>query len=96
MSGFTSPKWLNNEFLETALRAGDEDPFVSVTSSSIEAATAGGDNYMSEMYRVTVQLERKGRKEERSIIVKAEPKTKLTLKVKHTRPLRTHIKILCG
>ncbi|KDR14785.1 uncharacterized protein LOC110834192 isoform X2 [Zootermopsis nevadensis] len=67
------PIWLNNSFLEKALRSADGDSSLAVISSLVTKATAAGDNFASEMYRATVQIKQKGRNEERSIIIKASP-----------------------
>ena len=75
-----SPSWLNDAFLETAFRScGDSD--MIVTCKSVKLATASGDNYLSQMFRVIVQITRKGRKEEKSIIVKTVPLLEMMLKV---------------
>lgn len=81
MSKPAPPSWLNNMFLETALRSGEVDPSITVTSSSIEPATASGDNYLSEMFRVTVHMTKGEHKEERSLIVKIEPQKEQMRKI---------------
>jgi hypothetical protein len=64
------PSWLNREFMESALRsAGDSS--VKVVSCDIKYATAAGDNYMSDMYRVTVWVTRGDEAGVTSLIVKA-------------------------
>ncbi|XP_069690896.1 uncharacterized protein [Periplaneta americana] len=81
MAKCATPSWLNNIFLETALRSGEVDPTIMVISSSIQPATASGDNYLSEMFRVTVKMTRGDHREERSLIVKVEPKKEQMLKI---------------
>jgi hypothetical protein len=71
----TYPGWLNKDFLETALRsAGDRS--ARVVSYDVAHATAAGDNYMSDMYRITVEVTRAGHAEVTSLIVKAAKETK--------------------
>ncbi|XP_069690919.1 uncharacterized protein [Periplaneta americana] len=67
----SAPTWLNNTYLQTALRSGEGDPSIEVISSEIKPATIAGDNYGSDMYRAVVKLRREGRTEEKSIIIKA-------------------------
>ncbi|XP_069690936.1 uncharacterized protein [Periplaneta americana] len=68
-----APAWLNNDFLENALRVGEEDSSIKVTWSSVKPATSVGDNYSSDMYRAKVKFD----EEERSIIIKtSKPSSK--------------------
>ncbi|KAJ9582749.1 hypothetical protein L9F63_022894 [Diploptera punctata] len=67
------PSWLNDEFLETALKSDDVCGDLKVTSSNIVRATAAGDNYLSLIYRATVQITTRGQSENRSLIVKCQP-----------------------
>jgi hypothetical protein len=67
------PKWLNRSYLERALKSGADRSLVTVTSSDVERATAAGDNYCSDMYRVNVRLIRNGQPETMSLIIKTEP-----------------------
>ncbi|XP_069690924.1 uncharacterized protein [Periplaneta americana] len=68
-----APSWMDKTFFEKALQSSENDPFLTVTSVQIEAATAQGDNYLSEMYRATIQVLRENKAEEISLIVKTEP-----------------------
>ncbi|XP_069690901.1 uncharacterized protein [Periplaneta americana] len=61
------PAWLDNEFLENALKFGEENPGIRVTWSEVKPATIAGDNYGSDMYRAKVKIQ----EEEKSIIIKA-------------------------
>lgn len=65
------PAWLGNDFLENALRVGEENPNIRVASSEVKAATIAGDNYASDMYRANVKTEGK----DRSIIIKVSKPT---------------------
>ena len=65
----TYPKWLTKDFIEKALKSEGESS-VKVVSYNVTNATESGDNYMSEMYRVTVHVTRGSRAEVTSIIVK--------------------------
>ena len=75
-----SPNWLHNKFLEIALRSGGEDGII-VMCSSVNPATSVGDNYMSEMFRIKLQIAKDGKTEERSVILKTVPKKESMLKV---------------
>ena len=66
-------EWINNTFLEKVLTSSQVDGGIKVTSYEIARATAAGDNYASEMYRVSVQYQRNGKQATKSLIVKAEP-----------------------
>ncbi|PSN36163.1 hypothetical protein C0J52_17000 [Blattella germanica] len=66
------PTWLDDKFLENALRSAEGEPDLEVTSSDIRRATAPGDNYMSIMYRGIITVERRGQPEKKSLIIKTE------------------------
>jgi hypothetical protein len=51
------PSWLNGDFMESALRSAG-DPSAKVVSCDIKSVTASGDNYMSNLYRVTLCVTR--------------------------------------
>ncbi|KAJ4442925.1 hypothetical protein ANN_04522, partial [Periplaneta americana] len=65
------PEWMSTSFFEKALRSAEEDNTITVISTDVKAATAAGDNYGSDMYRVVVKFRRRNETEEISIIVKA-------------------------
>jgi hypothetical protein len=67
------PNWLNNSFLETALRSGGYGPSVTVTSSEIGRVTGAGHSYLCDMYRVKLHVIQEGRRTTVSLIVKAQP-----------------------
>jgi hypothetical protein len=68
------PRWLNEEFINKALRsAGDSG--VEVDSYIVTNATAPGDNYLSDMYRVTASVTREYGPEVTSFIVKCSTET---------------------
>ena len=46
---------------------------MTVTSSEIESATDAGDNYLSHLFRVKLQVTLDGRRSTLSLIVKAQP-----------------------
>ncbi|XP_018396934.1 PREDICTED: uncharacterized protein LOC108775148, partial [Cyphomyrmex costatus] len=70
-------KWLNLCFVEKILRKSEEDDSIQVINISSKPATDKGDNYLSDMFRITVEFSRnKGdreSKEKKSIIVKLSP-----------------------
>ncbi|XP_069690900.1 uncharacterized protein [Periplaneta americana] len=68
-----NPSWMDKIFFEKALQSSENDPFLTVTSVQIERATVPGDNYLSAMYRATIQIVKGDKTEERSLIVKTEP-----------------------
>ena len=63
------PKWLNKDFIEKALKSAD-DSSVEVDTYDVTNATEPGDNYMSDMYRVTASVTRGFGQEVTSFIVK--------------------------
>ena len=67
-----SQSWLNNSFLEKVLKSSEGDENLQVTSYQITRATAAGDNYASELYRISVQYTTRGQPETTSLIVKTE------------------------
>nr|CAD7455077.1 unnamed protein product [Timema tahoe] len=76
LSGYVNPEWLDEKFVERALREGETDPDIVVKHIQAKAATAVGDNYASLMYRVSVEFVRWGGKiEKQSLIVKALPQS---------------------
>jgi hypothetical protein len=63
------PRWLNEDFIKKALKsAGDSS--VEVDSYDVTKATKPGDNYMSDMYRVTASVTRGCGPDVTSFIVK--------------------------
>ena len=63
------PRWLNKEFIEKALKSTD-DSSVEVDTYDVTNATKPGDNYLSDMYRVTASVTRGFGPEVTSFIVK--------------------------
>lgn len=49
-----APAWLNQKFVEKIITNCDEYSGVKVTNISVKPATAKGDNYTSDMLRVTI------------------------------------------
>lgn len=72
-----APDWLNAEFVQKVLRSSKKDESIEVKNVATKAATAKGDNYMSDMIRATVEYSRSesGRNvtEKMSLIVKLAP-----------------------
>ncbi|XP_068085297.1 uncharacterized protein [Anabrus simplex] len=64
------PTWLTEEFLQTALRASDDDSFLTIVSSRISSATGKGDNFLGAVYRAFVTT---STGEQRSLILKSIP-----------------------
>ncbi|XP_049940208.1 uncharacterized protein LOC126416509 [Schistocerca serialis cubense] len=52
------PAWLDKQFAETSLKESDASRDLKVASVAVQRATATGDNYLSDVYRMTVKLER--------------------------------------
>lgn len=67
------PKWLNTEFfteiVEKDLKLKREE--FDVTITSIKPAVGKGENYMSMMYRIVIEIKTKTNIEVRSIIIKS-------------------------
>nr|XP_033331995.1 uncharacterized protein LOC117223692 [Megalopta genalis]XP_033331996.1 uncharacterized protein LOC117223692 [Megalopta genalis]XP_033331997.1 uncharacterized protein LOC117223692 [Megalopta genalis] len=72
-----TPSWLNIDFAERIMRLAEQDNTVQVTDVFQKAATNKGDNYTSDMMRVTIEFSRKQGdervNEKRSLIFKFEP-----------------------
>ncbi|XP_046749575.1 uncharacterized protein LOC124413193 [Diprion similis] len=68
------PKWLDSDYVETILRKAEKDDSISVSGLSIKPAIAKGENYASDLYRLSVDYSRilKGRRvtESKSVITK--------------------------
>ncbi|KAH0548878.1 uncharacterized protein LOC123261583 [Cotesia glomerata] len=71
------PAWLSAPFIEKALRRSENDDSICIVDCSIKPATNKGDNYTSDMHRVTVEYRHnqgaKAITEKISIIVKVAP-----------------------
>ncbi|XP_018404984.1 PREDICTED: uncharacterized protein LOC108781509 [Cyphomyrmex costatus] len=66
--------WLNISFVEKILRKSENDNSIQVMDISSKQATVKGDNYTSDMIRVTVEYSRGSKiKEIKSIIIKLSP-----------------------
>ncbi|XP_046144692.1 uncharacterized protein LOC123988486 isoform X2 [Osmia bicornis bicornis] len=76
MAGVVLP-WLNIDYANRIMRQAEEDNTLQVTNIFTKAATDKGDNYSSDLMRVTVDFTRnKGDKlvtEKKSMILKLEP-----------------------
>lgn len=72
-----TPTWLDVCFVEKVLRKSEGDNSIQVIDIFLKPATAKGDNYTSDMIRITVEFSRDqgGRKitEKKSIIAKLSP-----------------------
>ncbi|XP_069690894.1 uncharacterized protein [Periplaneta americana] len=67
-----TPKWINKSFLETALRSGYENHSITITSYEVTRATVDGENYGSNMYRVTIFFTRGSQSHKTSLVIKSE------------------------
>ncbi|KYN14134.1 PREDICTED: uncharacterized protein LOC108766096 [Trachymyrmex cornetzi] len=71
--------WLNISFVEKVLRKSEGDDSIQVIDMSTKPATKKGDNYLSDMIRITIEFSRNQGsheiKEKKSIIVKLSPTT---------------------
>lgn len=69
-------KIVDGPFAEKILRDESKEPVdLKVLDVSIKPATSKGDNYTSDMFRVSVNYTRRGKNEKKSLIVKVEPLT---------------------
>ncbi|XP_014606111.1 PREDICTED: uncharacterized protein LOC106787889 [Polistes canadensis] len=73
-----TPPWLNPEFVENILRKARNDDSIRVIDICSKPATAKGDNYTSDMYRISAEISCKqaGEREvteKTSLIVKVAP-----------------------
>ncbi|XP_046431324.1 uncharacterized protein LOC124185047 isoform X2 [Neodiprion fabricii] len=72
-----SPAWLDACYVQKVLRKAENDESIEVSDISVRPATAKGDNYMSDMYRIAVEFSRgqgdQRNEEERSLILKLLP-----------------------
>jgi len=66
--------WLNKCFMEKILRKSENDHSIQVIDIFSKPATMKGDNYLSDMIRITVEFSRSSMiKEKKSIIIKISP-----------------------
>ncbi|KAF7414808.1 hypothetical protein HZH68_003297 [Vespula germanica] len=76
MAGET-PSWMNLEFVEKIMRKSKNDDSIHVLNIFIKPATAKGDNYTSDMYRVSLEISSKRGNEKvtkkESLIIKVAP-----------------------
>ncbi|XP_017893445.1 uncharacterized protein LOC108633031 [Ceratina calcarata] len=72
-----TPSWLNIDFAERILRLSEDDSTIQVIDVFTKRATNKGDNYTSDMMRVTIEFSRKqGDKrvnDKKALIFKFEP-----------------------
>jgi hypothetical protein len=94
MAETDTPVWLNGSFLETALRSGGYGPGVTVTSSELRRATAAGDNYLCDIFRVKMQVTLDGRPETLSLIVKCQPEKEELAKVNAVFCFISYIRVI--
>ncbi|KAJ9580967.1 hypothetical protein L9F63_023852 [Diploptera punctata] len=73
--------WLNTSLLEQVIVTSEEDDKVQVTLGKLTRATAAGDNYGSEMYRVIVQYKHRTECKTKSLIIKVLPRNNEMAKV---------------
>lgn len=74
--------WIDNEFLEQVLATSLEDE-VKVVDYAVTAAVGAGDNYLSILYKTTVQFTTSGSDEQQELhlMVKGEPTAKILLEM---------------
>jgi len=66
--------WLDLCFMGKILRKSENDDSIQVTHIVSKPATSKGDNYTSDMIRITVEYSRDSKiKEKKSIIIKLSP-----------------------
>ncbi|XP_018370668.1 PREDICTED: uncharacterized protein LOC108766097 [Trachymyrmex cornetzi] len=66
--------WLNKCFIEKILRKSENDNSIQVIDIFSKPATMKGDNYLSDMIRITVEFSRGSTiKEKKSIVIKISP-----------------------
>lgn len=71
-----NPEWQNARYLEVALQGGEaKGPPVTVTRFSARPAVAAGTNFLSRLYRVTVEYKKDGENLVTLLIIKV-PLTK--------------------
>lgn len=69
------PDWLNQDFIQNALQEAFKDNSLKVSKFSINLATAPGDNYVSQIFRVNVELSSKTKsKQDFNFLIKSLPK----------------------
>ncbi|XP_067005811.2 uncharacterized protein [Anabrus simplex] len=68
--GLKIPSWIDKDFVQKALREGERDSSLTVTSFEIKPANAAGDGYSSDMFRLTAKL---SDTQERQMIIKCHP-----------------------
>ncbi|XP_046750302.1 uncharacterized protein LOC124413625 [Diprion similis] len=72
-----SPAWLDAPYVQMVLRKAENDESIEVSNISVRPATAKGDNYLSDMYRIAVEFSRvqgdERNQEERPLILKLLP-----------------------
>ncbi|XP_049763829.1 uncharacterized protein LOC126092335 [Schistocerca cancellata] len=69
------PVWLNKDFAKSSLKESNSCGDFKILSVDVQRATAPGDNYLSEVYRMTVHLEHNVKQYKRSVslIIKCLP-----------------------
>ncbi|XP_053981456.1 uncharacterized protein LOC128877867 [Hylaeus volcanicus] len=72
-----TPLWLNTHFAERILRLAEDNTTITVTDIFMKPATSKGDNYTSDMMRVSIEFTRvqdgERVKDKKSLIFKFEP-----------------------
>ncbi|XP_058453439.1 uncharacterized protein LOC131431630 [Malaya genurostris] len=68
-----APTWLNDRFLEKALKQSENDSALVVTEYKIVPGSRPGDHYASIIFRASVSFKSRGKNNEISLIVKTIP-----------------------
>lgn len=64
---------IDKALLYDALKTRENDQSLKVINFTVKNAVDKGDNYLSDMFRVTVEFTRNGIREVKSVVVKVAP-----------------------
>lgn len=71
------PTWFDARYLQNILRRAEKDESIEISNLIIKPATNKGDNYSSELYRVTVEFlganSDNNIREKKTVLVKVVP-----------------------
>ncbi|XP_043494102.1 uncharacterized protein LOC122519003 [Polistes fuscatus] len=87
-----TPLWLSIEFLQNILRKAKNDNSIRVIDVFSKPATAKGDNYSSDMYRVSVEFSSK--QEDREVMNKISFIVKVAPSIEQSKVFDTEISIM--
>lgn len=77
------PSWLDKDFAENSLKGSTTSHDFNIVSVDVQRATAPGDNYVSEIYRMSVELQHKTKQYRKSVslIIKCLPDSEVMKKL---------------